>query len=259
MIAYNMLGNYGRLGNQMFQLACLISVSDHMGKEAVAPISGQYNVGSRVGDCFKDLDVSVKDAYLNEQAAEIYSEEVFRYDDKIFDLDPEKNWSLRGYFQTEKYFSRCRDKIRDLFTFKDEVVEGANRLGLETEGRVAVHIRRTDYHQLQDFHPFPPEEYYVNALSEMGDRDFLVFSDDIPWCKEQKMFDSDRVSFSSGDQYQDLYLMSNCSSHIIANSSFSWWGAWLAQGDRVIAPKTWFGHKGPQDWQDIYCEGWEKA
>ena len=85
----------------------------------------------------------------------------------------------------------------------------------------------------------------------------IVFSDDTNWCKE--VFKGDRFSFSEGlTPEQDLEYMSKCDTTIIANSSFSWWGAWLGEPKKqVIAPSNWFGPAKPLDTSDIYCEGWK--
>ena len=104
-------------------------------------------------------------------------------------------------------------------------------------------------------------DYYEEALSKFGDnRTVIIFSDDPAWCKEQKLFDSDRFLVAEGNsQYIDMCLMTLCVGHIIANSSFSWWGAWLANSEKVIAPKNWFsGHLEEQnDTKDLYCPEWE--
>ena len=91
------------------------------------------------------------------------------------------------------------------------------------------------------------------------DRNVIIFSDDTAWCKEQKLFSDDRFLVSeSGDQYVDLCLMSMCSDFIIANSSFSWWGAWLANKGKVIAPSKWFGPNNSHlDTCDLYPEHWK--
>ena len=106
-------------------------------------------------------------------------------------------------------------------------------------------------------------DYYKEALSYFGNSPVLIFSDDPTWCMEQSLFADDRFMISeSRNQYIDLCLMTKCSDFIIANSSFSWWGAWLSTSSekQVIAPMKWFGP--PLDAQhntkDLYCEGWMK-
>jgi len=103
-------------------------------------------------------------------------------------------------------------------------------------------------------------DYYEEALSHFPDWDVVIFSDDPEWCKKQKLFQGDRFLISeSGDNKVDLCLMTLCKAHIIANSSFSWWGAWLADSEKVIAPSKWFGplneHK---DTSDLIPERWHR-
>ena len=88
----------------------------------------------------------------------------------------------------------------------------------------------------------------------------IVFSDDPEWCKEQKVFDDDHILVAEGNtSYVDLCLMSLCKGHIIANSTFSWWGAWLADSQKVIAPSIWFGEelRSVNNIKDLYPESWE--
>jgi hypothetical protein len=106
---------------------------------------------------------------------------------------------------------------------------------------ISLHIRRGDY-VVNPNHPTQNIEYYRQALNQMPDLPVIVFSDDPEWCNEQEFFSSDRFAVSEGNTTDaDLCLMSLCKYHIIANSSFSWWGAWLAKSEKVIAPKNWFG------------------
>jgi hypothetical protein len=101
-------------------------------------------------------------------------------------------------------------------------------------------------------------DYYRNAIAEFSDDTrFLVFSDDIQWCKEN--FKGDNFHFIEGEKdYVDLYLMSLCNNNIIANSSFSWWGAWLnnTPNKKVIAPKQWFGKAKQLNTKDLIPETW---
>ena len=87
----------------------------------------------------------------------------------------------------------------------------------------------------------------------------LIFSDDPEWCMKQEMFASDRFNVSETyDNLVDMCLMTMCSFHVIANSSFSWWGAWLADSAKVIAPKVWFGPQANLDDSDLVPEYWER-
>ena len=85
----------------------------------------------------------------------------------------------------------------------------------------------------------------------------LVFSDDPDWCLSQELFESDRFLISKLNSSEfDLCVMSLCKYHIIANSSFSWWGSWLAKSKKTVSPKNWFGPPLTHDTKDLYCDNW---
>ena len=93
------------------------------------------------------------------------------------------------------------------------------------------------------------------AMNNIEGCKFVAFSDDIQWCKDN--LPSDFLIPESQSMFHDMCLMSMCDAHIIANSSFSWWGAWLADNSiQVIAPKNWFASEGPKNWDTIYCKNW---
>ena len=108
-------------------------------------------------------------------------------------------------------------------------------------------------------HPVPPIEYYAEALKKFPDVPVIIFSDDPKWCMMQSLFDPDRFFISQNNKAEyDMCFMSMCTHHIIANSSFSWWGAWLAKSENVIAPKVWFGSSlSEHDTSDLYLDHWE--
>ena len=113
---------------------------------------------------------------------------------------------------------------------------------------IALHVRRTDYVDNSKNHPLCKLNYYKAALKHFNDeRNVIVFSDDPKWCHQQQLFSDDRFIISeNADNRVDLCLMSLCKDFIIANSSFSWWGAWLSSNKdkKVIAPVQWFGKTG---------------
>ena len=122
---------------------------------------------------------------------------------------------------------------------------------------ISLHIRRTDHLIKPTYHPVLPLSYYEEALSKFpSDLPVIVFSDEPAWCHEQKFFEDDRFLISdSGDNITDMCLMSMCQYQIMANSTYSWWGAWLSNSENVIAPKLWFGPDG-QDPRDVYVDRW---
>jgi hypothetical protein len=133
---------------------------------------------------------------------------------------------------------------------------------------VSLHIRRGDFvsnRKTNEIHGVLPLEYYYEAIrlitNQVRNPEFFIFSDDIPWVRENLLVPK-KVNFvehpTSNRDYEDLILMSNCKHHIIANSSFSWWGAWLSQNPvkRVIAPREWY--RIVIDTRDLLPEEWIK-
>lgn len=163
---------------------------------------------------------------------------------------------LEGYFQSEKYFSHCREEIIKAFQIPYK----------KLEGYVSIHVRRGDYLHYPDRHPVVTIDYLRESIlfmAEKGYKSFVVCSDDIPWCKKNfSGVEGATFSYSNNnDHYKDLSLMSCCEHNIIANSTFSWWGAWLNQNpDKiVIAPKRWFGPGNDHlNTKDLIPESWIK-
>ena len=184
---------------------------------------------------------------------------------------------LDGYFQSEKYFLHCEDLIRALFQPRRDIadnIETQHRLLFEEE-YTSLHVRRGDYVTLSETHPLNPHpvqslDYFVEALDFLNAKNVLVFSDDIEWCKEQ--FTGDKFRFMDQREhhpqeitqeepyfsnlsrhflvadFSEMVTMSKCTNHIISNSSFSWWGAWLNDNPdkKVVAPKNWFSEAHAQ-------------
>ena len=123
---------------------------------------------------------------------------------------------------------------------------------------ISLHIRRTDHLIKPTYHPVLPLSYYEEALSKFpSDLPVSVFSDEPHWVNMQDFFSDDRFLVSeSGDNITDMCLMRMCQYQIMANSTYSWWGAWLSDSKDVIAPRLWFGPDG-QDPRDVYVDRWE--
>lgn len=166
---------------------------------------------------------------------------------------------IDGYWQSEKYFADIASIIKSDFTFP-KPSEKNRRLveEMERNNAVSIHVRRGDY--LRGF-PVMDESYYRPSMAYFLERyigiHFYVFSNDIPWCREHlKGKEITFVDSNTGkDSPFDMWLMAQCKHNIIANSSFSWWGAWLNQNKNkeIIAPKRWFDSvKTP----DVYCPNW---
>jgi len=233
----------GGLGNMMFHIASIYALARDNNDEL-----GLLNIDKKI----YDLDNDVR---WNSKHAEKYRYIFNRFQNKNGNAAgimnyPFQHVSLKynneheyvGYFQCEEYFKHRRNEILELFKPLDEFnIEKYSYLF----GNISLHIRRTDFvHLYNQTHTVQSLEYYHKALKLLpNDLKVLVFSDDITWCKEN--FVGDRYVFIDEVDYISIYLMSKMNHHIIANSSFSWWGAWMCefQNKKIIAPKNWFGGK----------------
>ncbi len=262
-VAFNHLGKLGQLGNQMFQYAATKGVASKLDVPFMIPnhrvlfddgIGNKYTI--LLFDAFKLTSASLFGTLPTENYVQ---ENGFSFNKDLFKIDKTENCSLYGFFQTEKYFKHIEKQIRKDFTFKDEIKDECDDLIKQFTNPIALHIRRGDFIWNNKNHPPLSLDYYKSALDLFeSDREVIIFSDDTEWCKEQELFADDRFAVAEGgDQFYDLCLMSMCDDFIIANSTFSWWGAWLGNRGKVVAPKNWFGEALSHDTKDLYCKGWE--
>ena len=281
MLTFNKLGKSGRLGNQMFQYAALRGIAANCGWEWAVPPPGTSGVdefGTENNYCmFETFKLShVKNHGLAASNIPWAVWKEFHFNEELFNKCPD-DVNLDGYFQTERYFENIGDSIREDFQFHDEIYQPCKEMidSLGDGRKIFLHIRRGDpklpwaYVNLENAHPVQTWEYYEQALKQFPEEiPVVVFSDVIEWCKEQDFFKSDRFIFSeTTDEFADgqrvpwtdLCLMSLCTDAIIANSSYSWWGAWLIDNPnkKVIAPKKWFGQQfAHYNMNDLIPEGW---
>ena len=281
MLAFNQIGNLGRLGNQMFEYAALRGIAaKHNYQWCIPPRHKKGIENYSLHECFKLAPALVED--YNENIQHI-GERFFHYDDLLVEQCPD-NVSLHGFFQSWRYFDHISDIIREDYTFHDDILNPCKEFMNSFEGQepIMLHVRRGDpnltdprgfkwsYTQCGSMHPVQPLEYYEKALSHFFDDEHpvIVFSDSPDWVNEQEFFASDRFMISEPQEkyedgsytpYVDLCLMSLCSHAIIANSSMSWWGAWLQSNPnkKVYAPKMWFGPDyKDKDTKDLYHPDW---
>jgi hypothetical protein len=174
---------------------------------------------------------------------------------------------LIGFFQSERYFAGVAEALREELQPRDRSLLSAERAEiarLRRPGRplVSVHLRRTDYAVKEAltgrFHCLQ-SDYYASAMARFGPTaDYLLFSDDLAWCRDNMRGDNIFYSDARGT-LEDLLQMSECDHHIIANSTFSWWAAWLdgKPGKVVIAPRHWFGPAARHhNTADLLPSGW---
>jgi len=237
-VAFSQLGDHGRLGNSMFQMAATIGVALKHNDSYIFP-RWQYWKDLNISGCYAD-NIIIK----------------HRYEEPGFTYKPipyRNNLDLFGYFQSEKYFKHCEEDISKLLAPKRSVQS--------LPKTASIHVRRGDYLEphLAGCYVKLNMGYYERAMSMLNVKRFLVFSDDVEWCKSHfvgKKFDV----IENNHPPHDLALMMACENNIIANSSFSWWAAWLNPNPdkKIIAPLKWFGPKlaPTHDTSDLVPDGW---
>jgi hypothetical protein len=284
----------GGLGNQMFQYALGRQLAHRNNVDVRLDITEfeKYPLRSYRLDNFNIIEkIATKQEIKNlkrennryskfffdtsERLVPYYKRSVVR--EQGFNFDPNilrirKNAYLEGYWQSEKYFRDSEMVIRNEFTLRNPP-DAINQRFIDDITRhesVSIHIRRGDYVSdpaTNQTHGIIPTEYYQKAIEKIGEEvdnpRYFLFSDDHQWVKDN--FPSDDLvtcvthnSFNS--DHEDLRLMSLCNHHIIANSSFSWWGAWLGKNpDKIVyAPKKWFGTDAfNKSTSDLFPQAWK--
>lgn len=280
----------GGLGNQMFEYALYLKLKS-MGKEVKIDDFTCYgeqelqrtNQLSVFGVSYERLSeqeyIALTDSSMrpaDRVRRKLLGRRDLSYREASCNFDPEvlrrEPTLLLGYFQSEQYFADIKEQVREAFRFQGTDAKNtglflpAEQQELLSEIRgseaVSVHIRRGDYFSAQNqalFGGICDDAYYERALAEMKRRlpeaVFFFFSNDTEWVKERYRGENCVVVEGNGEDagFRDLFLMSQCRHHIMANSSFSWWGAWLDENpDKiVIAPKKWFND---MECRDIYTD-----
>ena len=287
----------GGLGNQMFQYALSIGLKKHYpGEQVLLDLNFIQHYGAHYGFELKrafpkiEFDqasvfqlakvcypcISYRLSLLTNQLPQrksVYKEkENAPFDTGLFSL--KGNVYLDGYWQHIEYFSHTEHEIRKAFTFVDLCGKNADTAALLKHSEsISIHIRRGDYLSNPLFSGICTIQYYKRAIHYITDILhkknilFCVFSDDVKWCQENihSLLPSDRiiyVDWNTGmESFRDMQLMTYCKHHIIANSSFSWWGAWLNEYPEkiVIAPNKWLNNEKynnpvPKNWIKLSCE-----
>lgn len=268
----------GGLGNQMFIYAFYLRMKKRFPKVRI-DLSDMVHYKVHYGyEMHRVFNLPHTEFCINQPLKKVIE---FLFFKKIYERKQDPNslrafekkyfWPLlyfKGFYQSERFFCGIKDDVREAFTFdKRNANERSLRL-LEQIGSdanaVSLHIRRGDYllpKHWETTGSICQLPYYQNAIAEMNQRmnhpSYYVFSDDIPWVRENLPLENVvYVDWNKGeDSWQDMMLMSCCRHHIICNSTFSWWGAWLnpREDKIVIAPNRWFRHC---ETPNIYPAGW---
>ena len=198
--------------------------------------------------------------------SKVIRERSFAFDPSIFSHSG--NLYLDGYWQSEKYFLGIQELIRREFSIRVPLSKESQIFYEQIKSRtsVSLHVRRGDYilnPETNEFHGVCSLSYYkecIDKISTLVNKpNFYIFSDDPDWAKQnlEIKHPTTFVSSGSGKSYEEMFLMSQCNHHIIANSTFSWWGAWLNQQPNkiVLSPKKWF-NRNDIDTSDLIPENW---
>lgn len=248
----------GGLGNYLFQISAAFNISLRDNKKLIID-------SSDIEIVHQDIETYKKNIFRNLIFQNLINKfQIFKEESFHFKKIPHINGPLKlnGYFQSEKYFSDFSEQLLSLYRIdnqtKNYLLKKYN--DFLSEKTCSLHVRRGNYLKYPKNHPVLSEEYYRKSISYFDeDTLFLVFSDDIEWCISNLSFIDKKIFITDNQDFQDLYLMSLCKNNIIANSSFSWWGAWLNENNqkKVIAPKSWFGDAySHYNLNDLYCDKW---
>ncbi len=196
----------------------------------------------------------------------VFYERTFAFDDNVFKMP--RPVYYKGFFQSYKYFIDISAEVRKRFFFINPLDQANQSIAssISESNSISIHIRRGDYIYWDKFdssHVLCSLDYYEKAIELMKQRTnacrFFIFTDDPDWVRTNLKFEYILIEKNAGkNSWKDMYLMSLCKHHIIANSTFSWWGAWLNPSTEkiVIAPQKWFGNKTNEETNDLCPAEW---
>lgn len=269
----------GRLGNNLFQYAFGRVLAKRYQVPLVMDASWFNSAGWKQVSCIKRLPIRANITrrcswgarallkiagkhYWEYRGLPVLRESAIdqSYDSRFLESPPD--CVVMGYFQSPLYFNDCEAEIREELNLKHACHDVPVLPSLKADNAVAVHIRRTDF-LIHSAFDVCGTGYYRLAMARIRetcpDALFHFFSDDPAWCRSQYQFADTVVMDCSEDPLHDLYRMSLAQHHIIANSTYSWWAAWLGkkENQRVICPPKWYngGIQAPID--EKLCPGWE--
>ena len=280
---------HGGLGNQMFQYAIARSLSFYykvpfkldlvkmenynLREFSLDLLNVSANVANR-SEVKKYHNSKYKDYLLRQLyrkniklTNKIFEKNEFQYNEIIFE---NSDVYLDGYWQSYKYFENIRDILLEEFSLKSDFNLNNQSVlkNIKASNSISIHIRRGDYllnNTNRNLYCVYGIKYYFDAIAflskKIDNAHFFIFSDDLDWARKEIIIpNATFVDANCKENFEnDMFLMSKCKHNIIANSSFSWWGAYLGSGTgKVIVPPQWFGPKGPQDIQDLIPEKWMK-
>lgn len=251
----------GGIGNVMFKLAAVIGLAKKHNVDYIFP--NQFLRPGIDPDMTRYSNNILRNINFIDRLTspfKVWSEPQFPYIEIPY--SPGENLLLDGYFQDEKYFIESKDLIINLFGCPEEFSQSVKHQIPDISNYISLHVRRGDYLKFPSRHPVLPISYYQKSVKKLGiEKTYIIFSDDIEWCKSNFDFIPNKIFITGTQDWMDLYMMSLCGSNIIANSTFSWWGAYLNQNPnkQVIGPSLWFGPSlTERDTSNLYPKNWIK-
>jgi len=280
----------GGLGNQMFQFAAGLALARRLKTELCLDCSDfethhkrQFTLDNYCIDgLYRPLRIDTLDATKFTRNRLLWrlglarrADRYFHFREKQFHFDEffarlTGNVILVGHWNSVRYFASAEAEVRAAFRLRPELeaaIDPVLRQEIETCNSVSLHVRRGDYvteAKAASVHGFIGLDYYRKAVEELcrrvDDPVFYLFTDDKAWVREHFSFlERFRIVDEAETQrdIEDLFLLSRCRHHIIANSTFSWWGAYLSDyaGKQVYMPQQWFADP-KKDTRDIFVPGW---
>lgn len=254
----------GQFGNQLFIIAATTSLTLDHGAKPLFP--GFHNPIS--SDPTFKLSHNYETLFPHLDATDPFNDEEFLYLENEFNYQPipfQPNMRIRGWFQSEKYFAHHKDEILDLFAPRPSTIEYLQSHYsdiLDHPQTVAIHVRKYSEKEnpKQGIYYDCDMEYYEKAMALFPDDAlFLIFSNQMDWCKEHFSKLNRSIRFIEGESFQnDFYLMSLCKHNIICNSTFSWWAAYLNRNldKKIIVPPLWFNPLYIKNPKDLIPKDW---
>uniref|UniRef100_UPI0040489EC1 alpha-1,2-fucosyltransferase n=1 Tax=Algoriphagus sp. TaxID=1872435 RepID=UPI0040489EC1 len=287
----------GGLGNQLFQYAAAKNLAKNNQTELLIDVESGFEgdpykrsfalsnfcIQSKVADP-EMINLHIRKSkiikYLITKLFDLYpigrfkylNEAFYHYDSRIANFITSNDIYLEGYFHSERYFNLISSEIRTEFELKHpaDSINSKYLAQIERSESVAVHVRKYNdalVNNVNQMYGSCTTEYYRKAIKHVHEKIhnpfFFVFSDDIEWTKKNIIVDTDKVEYISHNDldkgHEDIRLMKACKHNIIANSSFSWWGAWLNKNPNkiVIAPERWLESE-IFDFKDVVPPNWIK-
>lgn len=263
MIIFERLGGWG-LGNSLFQIATTMSIAIDNNTDYYFPDS-----------CWFKKSRYDENSFFKNELPWINFEKIKNFNrwgigDIRYVKPPmfKETTVIDGFFQSEKFFKHNREKIVEFFEIKDVFKEKIKNKykDILNENSCSLHVRRGDYINAKEMKVLDLD-YYKNAVEKFDEKTlFVVFSDDINWCRENLNFIKNKFFIEEKNDILEIYLMSLFKKNIIANSTFSWWGAWLGKNNEVIMPNpnnNWFScffykqNINQSNYDDLICENWK--